>query len=125
MFNIFNRLAQEQRNGLRSDYERVMNALTEADDVCQVCVGHMINTTNTLFFHKFGSIDNFQKLSKHEKYDYLNSLTKFEENFHQKKQVEGLGVALFKMWVGAIVADDRELYEEFSQGLIFLSKKAP
>lgn len=111
------------RKEFRAEFESVTARLREADDVTQMAVGHGINMAHSFFAQRFGDVKSFRALPTDEKHSYIQSLTAMEEKMIQKDPPAGLGFGLFKMWVGALTANDEELVKEFSNTLAFFSKK--
>ena len=54
----------------------------------------------------------------------MQSLTALERELNTKQVGSGLGVGLFKMWLGAVVAQDEALVQSFSEELARLSAEA-
>lgn len=111
------------RMEFRAEFETVTQRLRGADEATQMAVGHSINMANGFFAQKFGNIRSFRALSSDEKHSYIESLTAMEAAMMRKDRHAGLGFGLFKMWIGAVTANDEELIKEFSRELAFFSKK--
>lgn len=111
------------RKEFRAEFETVTGRLRAADEATQMAVGHSINMAHSFFAQKFGDVKSFRALPSGEKHSYIQSLTAMEETMMQKDPHAGLGFGLFKMWVGALTANDEELAKEFSNTLAFFSKK--
>lgn len=123
MFGWFRKREDSNRQGLRDDFVNVTTKLQGAEEVVQMAVGHTINILNTAFITRFKSIAEFRNISASEKFKYIESLTVFEDKIRQKDPAASIGAALFKMWVGALTANDEELCQQFSKGLATLSRK--
>ena len=111
------------RREFRAEFEAATARLRRTDEVTQMAVGHSINMAHSFFAQRFGDAKSFRALSADEKHSYIQSLTAMEEKMMQKDPHAGLGFGLFKMWVGALTANDEELVREFSNALAFFSKK--
>lgn len=111
------------RKDFRAEFEAVTARLRGANEVTQMAVGHSINMAHSFFAQRFGDVKSFRALPSSEKYSYIQSLTAMEEKMMEKDPGAGLGFGLFKMWVGAVTANDEELVKEFSNTLAFFSKK--
>lgn len=111
------------RKEFRAEFETVTTRLRKTDEVTQMAIGHSINMAHSFFAQKFGDTKSFRALSADEKHSYIQSLTAMEEKMMQKDPHAGLGFGLFKMWVGAVTANDEDLVKEFSNTLAFFSKK--
>ena len=123
MFGWFKKHDNRDREGLRNDFLRTTTKLKSADSAIQMAVGHSINMANSMFMTRFGGIERFRALSASEKCKYIEALTKAEEDAAKKDPAMSIGFALFKMWIGALTAEDEELLQEFSQRLAELSQK--
>jgi hypothetical protein len=122
MFGFFKKVPNSHREGLRDDFRRVVTKLSAAEPIALVAVGHGVNTANSLFAQRYGNTKQFQQLSKDVQIQYLTSLTKAEEQFARTDPPTSIGFALFKMWLGAVVANDYELQSEFGEELARLSR---
>ncbi|MDB5788220.1 MAG: hypothetical protein JWQ50_8135 [Caballeronia mineralivorans] len=120
----FKKREHPDRAGLRQDFERVTSTARRAPEVVQVALGHYINLAYATFAARFKSIEAFRVLPGAEKLEYLQQLTATEVELQKKDPQAAIGFALFKMWVGALVANDDELMRQFSKELSILSKKA-
>lgn len=83
-------------------------------------VGNTINILTTILLREFHSLDNFIMQEKHVIEKYISKLTKMEESADDAAVKIGTGI--FKMWVGTVLANDRELYSKFSKELDRLSR---
>lgn len=111
------------RREFRAEFETVTARLRKTDELTQMVVGHSINMAHSFFAQRFGDVKSFRALSADEKHSYIQSLTAMEEKMMQEDPHAGLGFGLFKMWVGALTANDEELAKEFTDTLAFFSKK--
>ena len=139
MFGIIRNKERADRKALRLEFETTTQTLHSADEVTQVAVGHCINLANTAFMARFSSIERFKSMAINEKLDYIKSLSRAEGGLGQRaegglgQRAEGglgqrdaeaaLGFGLFKMWIGAITANDDQLVAQFSKELAFFSRK--
>lgn len=121
MFGLFRKRENSQREGLRQDFERATTKLRRADPFVQAAVGHSINMANSIFMQRFGNVDQFRALPKDEKIQYIMALSRAEEGFAKDQPHAAVGFALFKMWIGALTAEDEELVQQFSKALAVLS----
>jgi hypothetical protein len=113
-----------ERKALREEFDATMKLLAGADELRQVEVGHSINLVTSIFATRYPSIDTFEAVPRSEQLKYLESLTAMERELNAKQMGAGLGVGLFKMWLGAVVAQDEPLVQGFSEALARLSAKA-
>lgn len=120
---LFKKKEPPGRKEFRAEFGDVTKRLRDADDVTQTAVGHSINMAHSLFAQKFGDVKTFRALPSDEKHSYIESLTAMEEAMMKKDRHAGIGFGLFKMWIGAVTANDDELMKEFSGELAFFSKK--
>ena|SRR5579859_5454318 len=123
MFGFFKNRREREREGLRSDFHRVLGKVSQAPEVAQVAVGYGINFATKMLQAQFGSLPAFQKLPEDQKLEYLKSCIKAEEAMQAKDPTVSVGFSLFKMLVGTLAANDEELFYEFSKALAPLSKK--
>ena len=123
MFGLFKKQEPSARKGLRLEFERVTAMLRSSDNLSQMAVGHSINMANSIFAKRFQSVDSFRLLPRTQKMEFIHSLSAVEENAARKDVHFALGVALFKMWIGAVVADDVELTCQMFEELRFFSRK--
>ena len=123
MFGIFSNKERADRKALRLEFETTTRTLCSADEVTQVAVGHCINLANTAFMARFSSIERFKSMEMNEKLDYIKSLSRAEGGLGKRDAEAALGFGLFKMWIGAITADDDQLSAQFSKELAFFSRK--
>jgi hypothetical protein len=122
MFGLFGKRRESPREGIRKDYERVMDVVRRSPPAAQVAVGHNINLVNSMFVKRFRTIAAFQALPENERLGYIESLTKAEAAV-AKEPPAAVAFALFKMWVAAISANDAEMIEHVSKGISELSRK--
>lgn len=120
---IFSKKELSSRQQFRDEFVTVTAKLWSADELTQVAVGHGLNLMTTAFMQRFGDIKTFSALPQEEKNVYIKSLTKAEEGLIAKDPYAALGIGLFKMWIGALTADDEELIRHFSKDLALISKK--
>jgi hypothetical protein len=123
MFGLFKKEESSARRGLRLEFEHVSAMMREADNVSQMAVGASINVANSLFMQRFQSVDSFRLLPKSLKMKYIHNLSALEEARAKEDPHFALGVGLFKMWIGAVVANDKDLEAQIFNELGFLSKK--
>jgi len=123
MFGLFKKQESSARKGLRLEFERVTAMLRDADDLPQMAVGHVINMMNSLFTQQFHTIEEFQLLPKSIRMDYIHKLTSMEEQMANEDPFSALGVGLFKMWIGAVVENDKALMSQFFNELSHFSQK--
>ena len=114
MFGLFGKRRESPREGIRKDYDRVMDVVRRSPPEAQLVVGHTINLVNSIFLKRFGTIAAFQALPEKERLGYIESLTKAEAAA-AKEPPAVVAFALFKMWVAAISANDREMIDYFSK----------
>ncbi len=122
MFGLFGKRRESPREGIRKDYDRVMDVIRRSPPAAQIAVGHSINLVNSMFVKRFGTIAAFQALPENERLGYIESLTKAEAAA-AKEPPAAVAFALFKMWVAAISTDDPEMIEYLSNGISELSRK--
>lgn len=120
---LFSKKEPPGRKEFREEFETVMAKLRRADQLTLMAVGHAINLMTSAFVQRFGDIKTFRALPKQEQHAYIQSLTKAEDGLIAKDPHSALGFGLFKMWIGALSADDEELIAYFSKELSFVSKK--
>ena len=120
---LFSKKELSGRKEFREEFVTVMDKLRSADELIQVAVGHALNLMNTAFMQRFGAIKTFRALPQEEKNAYIRSLAKAEEGLISKDPHAALGIGLFKMWIGALTADDEELIRQFSEELALISRK--
>jgi len=123
MFGLFKKQESSARKGLRLEFERVTAMLRDADDLPLMAVGHVINMMNSMFIQQFHTIEEFQLLPNSIRMDYIHKLTSMEEKMANEDPFSALGVGLFKMWIGAVVANDEALMSQFFNELSHLSRK--
>jgi hypothetical protein len=123
VFGLFSKKEDHDRKHLRLEFAKVISALNGADDLTQTVVGHAINMTNSMFIERFGSVQAFSALPKHDKAAYIQQLSAFETRVADKDPHMCLGTALFKMWIGALAEDDAELVRKFGEELARFSRK--
>jgi hypothetical protein len=123
MFGLFKKQESSARKGLRLEFERVTAMLRKADETPQMAVGHVINMMNTAFTQQFHTVEEFQLLPKSIRMDYIRNLTSMEERMTNEDPFSALGVGLFKMWIGAVVANDEALMSQFFNELSYFSRK--
>jgi len=123
MFGVFRNKERPDRKALRLEFETVTKALRIADKLTQVAVGHSINLANTAFVARFSTVEGFKAISATEKIEYIKGLSRAEEGISQCDSEAALGFGLFKMWIGAITANDDELVTQFFEELSFFSRK--
>ncbi|MDO9372176.1 MAG: hypothetical protein Q7U07_06255 [Gammaproteobacteria bacterium] len=123
MFGIFRNKERSDRKALRLEFETVTKALHRADELTQVAVGHSINLANTAFVARFSTVERFKAMPATEKIEYIKSLSHAEEAIGQRDSHAALGFGLFKMWIGAVTANDEELATHFLEELSFFSRK--
>lgn len=123
MFGLFKKSATPHRDGLREDFDKLMDSLNQASPIARVAVGDSINMVNTAFVARFGRPEAFRTLPKDEKLKYIASLIKAEELASRGHPEASVAFALFKMWIAALTENDDELFSHFSKGIAVLSKE--
>lgn len=118
-------LANTARDGLVNDFNKARAAINSADRTTQVSIALGLNIANTMFFKEFGGPNGFFEETKEQRIKYLKKLNDFEEKMRTQDQLASLGVAIFKMWIAALVEDDHDLRGQIEPFLIGLSKLAP
>ena len=111
------------RRVFREEFNESIQALTKADKVTRMAVGHSINMANSALCKTFGNIVGFQEIPKTEQLAYVNKLKDLEEALLEKDPLSGLGVGLFKMWLATVVENDEELMTLFANELAILSSE--
>jgi hypothetical protein len=102
-------LKSSARQGLLEDFQKARDAIQAAPRDVQIGVAVGLNTATTMFVKRFGGVSGFSELGKSDRLAYLRQLADFEERILSTDQLTGLGVAVFKMWLGAVIEDDQEL----------------
>jgi hypothetical protein len=121
----FSRLREPvQRKALREEFESATRLLASAAESRQVAVGHRINLATSVLAGRYPTLAAFEAAPRDEKLECLEALTAMERELNSKELGSGLGVGLFKMWLGAVVAEDEALVQSFSAELARLSAKA-
>ncbi len=125
MFGFGKKRENLNRKALREEFETVTATLRSADNLVQITVGHSINMASSFFHQVYSSLGEFQQLPYSERISYIEKLTDMENKVREEMgdPHASLGVALFKMWVGAVTALDTELMEQFSKELAYFSRK--
>ena len=113
-----------QRKALREEFEATAKLLAQADESQQAAVGRSINLATSVLASRYPTLAEFEAAPREEKVKCLQSLTSLERELNTKQVGSGLGVGLFKMWLGAVVAQDEALVQRFSEELTRLSAKA-
>lgn len=122
---IKNALHSSARQGLLEDFLKARNAIRAAPHDAQVGVAVGLNTATTMFVKRFGGVSGFSNLGKSERLAYLRKIADFEERLISTDKLTGLGVAIFKMWLGAVIENDQELLDKIEPFLKELSFKGP
>jgi hypothetical protein len=111
------------RKGLCKDFDKLTADINAADQVTQVAIGHGLNLVHSIFRKSYCDLADYKALPKSEKIEYLNRMSRFEEELlEQNNRETAIGCALFKMWLGAIAEGDDELAGYFSNQLEQLSR---
>ncbi len=113
-----------ERKALREEFDATMKLLWQGQEAQQVAVGHSLNLVTSLFATRYPTLDTFEAVPREEKLKYIESLSLLEQELNMKATGSGLGVGLFKMWLGAVAAQDEPLVQSFSEELSRLSAKA-
>lgn len=125
MFGLFKNKEPRERIDLRNEFEKITQAARGADNSMQIAVGVGINIANSLFIKRYGTVESFKLMPRHERTAYIMKLTKFEEKMSEQDPPAAIGIALFKMWIGVVAETDEELAEQFSKEISYFSRKAP
>ena len=121
----FSRLRESaQRKALREEFQATAKLLAQADESKQASVGSSINLATSVLAARYPTLGEFEAAPREEKLKCLQNLTALEQQLNTKQVGLGLGVGLFKMWLGAVVAQDEALVQSFSEELARLSAKA-
>lgn len=120
---LFRKKEPPERAAFREEFEKVVATLHRSGEVAQMAVGHSINMANSVFLQRFPSMEFFSSLPKTEQYQYIENLSKMEEKLNTTDPHAAIGFGLFKMWIGAVTAGDKELVTAFSKELAYFSKK--
>jgi len=76
-----------------------------------------------MFRKSFSSISAFESLSKGEKIEFVERISRFEDDLLERDLGEAaVGCALFKIWLGALAEGDEELGDYFSRELDHFSR---
>lgn len=120
----FGKKENAERKAFREEFESTTSRLRTADKVVQMAVGHSINMASSLFHQAYTTPRDFQRLPTAEKFSYIAKLTNMEEKLRDENNdmASSIGFGLFKMWVGAVTQDDKELIQQFAAELAHFSK---
>ena len=123
VFGFLGKREHSERRFVREEFEKMVKSLRTADPLTQGAVGHTINLANSMFHLKFGSLAKFDALPTSEKMAFVAVLTRTEELAAERNQPEAMiGYALYKKWIGAVAIGDKTLAQQFSDGLVELSR---
>ena len=122
---IKNALAKTARDGLLNDFHKARAAIGKADRASQISIAVGLNMAITLFSKKFGGPQGFSREDKGRRIAYLKSLDNLEEKMRVHDPLFSIGVAVFKMWVAALVEDDDDLRSQIEPFLDELSNLGP
>lgn len=125
MFGSGKKKEDPNRKAFREEFETVIHAVYQADDLAQIAVGNAINMANSLFLQAYSTPSDFQKLPEAKQIEYINKLSKMEVGLREEKNDphSSIGFGLFKMWIGALSKNDTELINQFSSELAHFSRK--
>ena len=124
MFGFFKNRAERARQETVDQFNTAIEQLKVADQTVNSTVGHGINMASSFFFKKFNDVSSYQSLSRNDKIKFVQALAMTGEEVGKKDQLMGLGFGLFRMWVVAIMQEDLELAEYFSEHLSPISKNS-
>ncbi len=111
------------RSELIAEFNKVVTTLNAADPSARVAVGHGVNLANALLLQKFSGLNGFLVASREGQLEHLRQLRSAEEVLAIKDAQVALGFGLFKMWVAALIENDKELIDYFGQELAKFSKE--
>ncbi|MEX0739831.1 MAG: hypothetical protein WD071_10870 [Pseudohongiella sp.] len=114
--------ANPERDEFKKQFESVITSLNQANRIARIAVGHSINMANSIFLKNYNNVEEFQKASREEQFEYLNRLSMLEKQMWSEDQMTSIGVGLFKMWLCAAMENDGELLSLFSKEVAKLSK---
>lgn len=124
MFGFLGTLLEPpERRKMREGFEKATHALHGADFMMQLAVGRTLNLANHQFLQRFGSVEAFQLRSRSEKLAYLQSLNQDETKMSTPDVHTSLAFGLFKIWVGALIANDAPLVAQFAEELAHFSRQ--
>ncbi len=123
MSGLFNKEENPERKAFREEFMQYTKALRNSDEVAQIAVGHSINIAHSIFIQTYSTTDEFMRLPKQHKMNFIQKLTEMENKLSESDSHAALGFGLFKMWVGVLTENDEELIENFSTELEYFSKK--
>jgi hypothetical protein len=121
----FRKKRNSERDAFQKEFEHVIVTMRRAPEAAQVSLSHTLNMVNTMFLQRFGNKENFIKSERSDQENYVRQLTDMEERLQTVDAPASLGVGLFKMWVGTLLAHDDALQNRFSKELKAISKKCP
>jgi hypothetical protein len=78
---------------------------------------------NSFFMQTYSGPDEFINLPRHEQIEHIQKRTTMENKLADSDPQASLGFGLFKMWVGALAENDKELMGSFSNELAYFSRK--
>jgi len=117
MFDLFEKEESPERKAFREEFEQYTKALRNSEEISQIAVGHSINMANSFFMQTFSGPDEFINIPRQEQMEYIQKLSAMENKLAETDPQACLGFGLFKMWVGALAENDKELIENFSNEL--------
>ena len=123
MFDFFKKKESPARKAFREEFEQYTKALRDSEEIAQIAVGHSINMANSFFMQTYSGPDEFINRPRQEQMSYIQKLTAMENKLADSDPQASLGFGLFKMWVGALAENDKELIENFSNELAYFSRK--
>lgn len=111
------------REDLRKDFDKLTAEIHSAERTVQVAVGWALNLVHSIFRKSFPSNAAFELLSKGEKIEFIERISRFEDDLLERDLGQAaVGCALFKMWLGALAEGDEELGNYFSRELDHFSR---
>lgn len=109
MFGLF-KGRKSDREVLEEQFNGVLSAFDIAPEVNQLAIAYMVAFCWKAFNLKFGSEDEFKKLSKDQHFDYVRSLTSLESMLVKDgKELEAVGVSLMKMYLAPLMEGDDDM----------------
>lgn len=124
MFGFGSKKESPTRRAFLEEFETTSEALLNGPHSLQIAVGYAINLANSFFVKEFGGLEGFKSAGSTVQRAYIAKLTEVEVKLRDAKidDASSLGFGLFKMWLGAVMANDQELIDKFARTLARFSR---
>jgi hypothetical protein len=121
------RLLQRRSDPARSELDeikRMLRCLKLSPAHIRFAVGTGVDLANTDFMHQFGGMQSFGQVPAGDREQFYARLSDLESSLRSQELGMALGVGLYRIWLGEVLAGRRDAAELLGRELTELSRRA-